>query len=172
MIKNHTSKHDTTIIAVDPGYDRLGVAIIKELAGKSSLLFSDCIVTNRESVHGKRLNVVGESIEKLIKIWRPDAMAIEELFFSKNQKTALLVSQALGVIVYEASRAKIEIAYYKPIQVKVAVTGYGKSDKEHVISMVPRLIKMDNKKRHDDEFDAIAVGLTHLASHRNNQKKS
>ena len=152
-----------TILAIDPGYDRLGVAILKEVAGKSSLLFSDCIVTDRKNVHEKRLGVVGKTISKLIETWKPNECAIEELFFSKNQKTALLVSQALGVIVYEASEHGVPVSYYKPIQIKVAVTGYGKSDKTHVTNMVPKLIKMDAKKRHDDEYDAIAVGLTHLA---------
>lgn len=174
-----TRSNETTVLAIDPGYDRLGVAVLKETAGKSALLFSDCIVTDKKNPHEKRLAIVGEAISELIKKWQPDALAIEELFFSKNQKTALLVSQALGVIIYEASRADVEVFYYKPIEVKVAVTGYGKSDKEHVTSMVPRLIKMDDdsrdqsgqlakKKRHDDEYDAIAVGLTHLACRHQN----
>lgn len=164
------SKNDEIVLAVDPGYDRLGVAVIKKTAGKPALLFSDCIVTDKKNPHEKRLAIVGSAISKLIKTWRPDAIAVEELFFSKNQKTALLVSQALGVIVYEASKSGAKVFYYKPIQVKVAVTGYGKSDKNHVTDMVGRLIKMDDgrpdKKRHDDEYDAVAIGLTHLAVHR------
>lgn len=154
---------ETTVLAIDPGYDRLGVAVLKEIAGKPILAFSDCVVTDKKNTHDKRLAIVGEEIAKLIKTWTPEAVAIEELFFSKNQKTALLVSQALGVIIYEAARAGVKVFYYKPIEVKVAVTGYGKSDKEHITNMVPRLIKMAAKKRHDDEYDAIAVGLTHLA---------
>ncbi|MEK7390628.1 MAG: crossover junction endodeoxyribonuclease RuvC [Patescibacteria group bacterium] len=165
-------KNDEIVLAIDPGYDRLGVAVIRESAGKSSLLFSDCVVTDKKNPHEKRLAIVGSEISKLIKTWRPNAVAVEELFFSKNQKTALLVSQALGVIIYEASKSGAKVFYYKPIQVKIAVTGYGKSDKNHVTSMVGRLIEMDNKKsdkkRHDDEYDAIAVGLTHIASRRRN----
>lgn len=167
------SNNNEVVLAIDPGYDRLGVAVIKKSAGKLSLLFSDCIVTDKKNPHEKRLAVVGSAISKLIETWQPNTIAVEELFFSKNQKTALLVSQAIGVIVYEASKSGAKIFYYKPIQIKVAVTGYGKSDKNHVTNMVGRLIKMDNgwlgKKRHDDEYDAVAIGLTHLAIHRHNQ---
>ncbi len=158
---------DITILAIDPGYDRLGVAVIREVAGKSTLIFSDCIVTNRKDSHEKRLQTVGTTVAELIEKWKPAELAIEELFFSKNQTTALLVSQALGVVVYEAARGAVPVFYYKPVEIKVAVTGYGKSDKTHVTDMVSKLIKISpeivGKKRLDDEFDAIAVGLTHLA---------
>ena len=94
-------------------------------------------------------------------------LAIEELFFSKNQTTALLVSQALGVVIYEAYKAGIPVVYYKPVEIKVAVTGYGKSDKTGVTNMVTRLIKIEKTIKHDDEYDAIAIGLTHLACRGN-----
>ncbi len=154
------------ILAIDPGYDRLGVAVIQEEKGKQTLLYSDCVTTDKKLPHAKRITAIGVAVSELIIAWQPGAVAIEELFFSKNVKTALNVAQALGVITYEASRAGLNIYFYKPVEVKVAVTGYGASDKTHVLSMVPKLIKMDNKKRLDDEYDAIAVGLTHLASYR------
>lgn len=180
-MSNSIKKSDLVILSVDPGYDRLGVAIIKEDRGangapngKLTLLFSDCIVTDKKNSHEDRLAIVGNGISKLIKEWRPQELAIEELFFSKNQTTALLVSQALGVVIYEAARAGVMVFYYKPIEVKVAVTGYGKSDKTAVTDMVPRLIKIEPKagsaKRLDDEYDAIAVGLTHLACRRQSLK--
>lgn len=155
--------NEHTVLAIDPGYDRLGVAVIKEIAGKPTLLFSDCTTTDKKLAHEKRLITIGETVATLLAEWKPTSLAIEELFFSKNQKTALLVSQALGVIIYEAARAGTPVFYYKPVEIKVAVTGYGKSDKDQVTGMVERLIKMPAKKRHDDEYDAIAVGLTHLA---------
>ncbi|HLP43807.1 MAG TPA: crossover junction endodeoxyribonuclease RuvC [Candidatus Nanoarchaeia archaeon] len=161
------NKNDSTIVlAIDPGYDRLGVAILKQEKGKQTLLFSDCITTDKKLIHPRRLAIVGETIAELIQTWQPRAMAVEELFFSKNVKTALNVAQALGVITYEAAQAGLKIYFYKPVEVKIAVTGYGASDKTHVLSMVPRLIKMENRKRHDDEYDAIAVGITHLASYK------
>ncbi len=165
--------NDLVILAVDPGYDRLGVAILKEdsKTRKSTLLFSDCIVTDKKNQHEDRLAIVGREIAKLIETWQPSEIAVEELFFSKNQTTALLVSQALGVVIYESAKSGVKVFYYKPVEVKVAVTGYGKSDKSHVTSMVPKLVNMTatgNKKRLDDEYDAIAVGLTHLACRQRN----
>lgn len=163
---------ESIVLAIDPGFDRLGVAILKkEKKGALTLLYSDCIITDRKNTHEQRLEVVGRTIVELIETWKPTEVAIEELFFSKNVKSALLVSQALGVMMYEISKSNTEIFFYKPVEVKVAVTGYGQSDKTHVMNMVPKLIKMKEKKRHDDEFDAIAVGLTHLASFRRNQSK-
>jgi len=157
-------KHSEHIVlAIDPGYDRLGVAVLREENNKTTLLFSDCIVTDRKNKHEVRLGIVGQTISNLIKEWSPHSLAIEELFFSNNQKTALLVSQALGVIIYEATRSTVDVFYYKPVEIKVAVTGYGRSDKTHVTDMVSRLIHMNKKPKLDDEYDAIAVGLTHLA---------
>lgn len=159
-MKQHS---DFTVLSFDPGYDRLGVAVVKEENSKTTLAFSDCVTTNKKLTHDKRLATIGETASELIETWRPDAIAIEEVFFSKNQKTALLVSQALGVLIYEAAKHNVPIHYYAPGQVKVAVTGHGQSDKQQVTYMVSRLVKMDSKKRHDDEYDAIAIGLTHLA---------
>ena len=152
------------IISIDPGYERLGIAVIqKKPKEKEVLLFSECFKTSAKLPHHQRLSLIGKHIKGVIEKYKPEMLATEKLFFSNNQKTALLVSQALGVIVYEAALSKTPVFYYKPIQIKVAVTGYGKSDKEQVTSMVDRLIKLPAKKRHDDEYDAIAVGLTHLA---------
>ncbi len=172
------SPEQLIILAVDPGYDRLGVAVLKQnpaTPSKPILLFSDCIITDKKNSHENRLAKVGTEISKLISEWQPQELAIEELFFSKNQTTALLVSQALGVVIYESARAGIDVFYYKPVEVKVAVTGYGKSDKTAVTNMIPRLIQIDQKpgkaKRLDDEYDAIAVGLTHLACRPRSQKR-
>ncbi len=154
------------VLAIDPGYDRLGVAVIEEIKGKQTLLYSDCVTTDKKLIHAKRLALIGAAVSELIETWEPKTIAIEELFFSKNVKTAMLVSQALGVITYEAAKRNLRIFFYKPVQIKVAVTGYGASDKTHVLNMVPRLIKMDSRKRHDDEYDAVAIGITHLASYR------
>ena len=174
MQNTPAQNNNLIILSVDPGYDRLGVAILKESVeqrGKPTLLFSDCVLIDKKYAHSKRIEMVGQEIAKLIAAWQPTEAAIEELFFSNNQKTAVLVSQALGVIMYESSKSGADIFYYKPVEVKVAVTGYGKSDKTHIIDMVPRLIAMEPKKRHDDEYDAVAIGLTHLACRRVPRKR-
>ena len=149
-----------TVLAVDPGFDRVGMAVLE----KETLLFSQCIETNRKSPHAERLLEIGESVRKIIKKWQPKDLAIEQLFFNQNITNALKVSEARGVIIYEATRAGLEIFEYSPQAIKIAVTGYGKADKVQVESMVRKLIHMPSKKMLDDEMDAIALGITHLAT--------
>lgn len=164
--KNTRDKH-TRVIAIDPGYERMGIAVIeKKGAQKEDLLFSECFKTPATITHDKRLALLGQEIKKIIKEYEPTDMAIEELFFSNNQKTAMRVAEARGVIIYEASLKEITVYEYKPVEIKIAVTGYGKSTKDQVTSMVKRLIKIPAKVKIDDEFDAIAIGLTHTACKR------
>ena len=154
------------IIAIDPGYERLGIAILEKGTGKETLLFSECFVTKTTEKHEDRLRLIGEEIGKVIKKYEPEAMGIETLFFKNNAKTAMKVSEARGVIMYEAAKNGLKVMEYTPLQIKVAVTGYGKSDKEQVTEMVKRLIKITRPIKYDDEYDAIAVGLTLFACHR------
>jgi crossover junction endodeoxyribonuclease RuvC len=156
------------VIAIDPGFDRIGVSIMKQSAGGADLLFSECIVTSAKDTKAFRLQVIGSEIRRLIKKWKPKHLAIETLFFNQNITSAIGVAEARGVILYEASLAKLEIFEYAPQSVKAAVTGYGKADKLQVASMVKKLVKLEarGKKILDDEIDAIALGITHLATHR------
>lgn len=155
------------VISIDPGYDRCGVAVLeKDEQGKEQVLFSDCIETSKKDPLVKRLFVVGQKITSIIDTYSPNCMAIEELFFSRNAKTALDVGQALGVISYQAAVHHLDLYYFKPNQIKVAVTGYGKSQKREVYKMVSQLVQLQDKKYLDDEIDAIAVGLTLLASYQ------
>lgn len=156
------------IISIDPGYERVGIAIIeKEDGQKESLVYSDCFKTSSKLPLTERLFLIGQEIDKIIKEYNTKALAIETLFFTNNQKTVMGVSEARGVIMYQAMLNKIPVFEYTPLQIKIAVTGYGKSDKKQVTDMVTRLIRIEKEIKHDDEYDAIAVGLTHLASHRN-----
>ncbi len=154
------------VLALDPGYDRLGVAVIERGEKKETLLYSACIETDRKSDLSDRLFFVGTAVTKLIAKHTPDAVAIETLFFNKNIKTAIGVAQARGIIIFLAKKAGCAVYEYGPQEIKVAVTGYGKSDKSAVIDMVKRLIHNAPDKAHDDEYDAIAVGITALAHHR------
>ncbi|MDQ3014459.1 MAG: crossover junction endodeoxyribonuclease RuvC [bacterium] len=155
------------IIAIDPGYERLGIAIIeKAVKGKEVLLYSSCFQTPKQLAHHERLSMVGQEIARVIKEYKPKALAIESLFFSKNQKTAMQVAETRGVILYEASRHGLQVKEYLPVDIKIAVTGYGKSDKSHIIAMVPKLIAIDKKISFDDEYDAIATGITYFARER------
>lgn len=155
------------VLALDPGYDRLGVAVIERVSGKESLVYSACIETDKKSDLTDRLFYVGTAVANLIEEYAPEAVAIETLFFNKNIKTAIGVAQARGIIIFLAKKAGCAVYEFGPQEIKVAVTGYGKSDKSAVIDMVKRLVVNAPEKAHDDEYDAIAVGITALAHHRN-----
>ena len=152
------------ILSIDPGFERIGIAIIERLPKqKDVLVYSSCFKTSAKIPFHARLTAIGNEIEKIIKKYKPQALAIEKLYFTTNQKTVMGVAEARGVIVYSASRNGLSIFEYTPPQIKVAVTGYGKASKDMVIRMVPKLIIMDNSIDSDDELDAIAIGLTCLA---------
>ncbi len=179
------------IISIDPGYERLGIAIIEKTSQNKSplvkspegdppfypqsqkevLIFSECFKTSAKLSHHKRLTLIGDRIKEVIHQFKPEAMATEKLFFSGNQKTAMLVAEARGVILYVCSSHALDIFEYTPAAVKIAVTGYGASEKRQVIDMVKKLIIVPTDKKSDDEFDAIAIGLTHFATYRSPQKK-
>jgi len=156
------------IISIDPGFDRLGVAIMELDSDKPKLLFSKCIRTKSKDSHSKRLLELGQEIKEIIQEWSPSIMAIETLFFNTNSTSALGVAEARGVVIYEAMNSLLEVCEYSPQAIKIAVTGYGKADKLQMENMVIRLVKLpeENRKRLDDEIDAIAVGITHLASQK------
>ena len=159
------------VLAVDPGYDRLGVAVLEKTKGGERLVYSGCIVTNRQDNIGERLGVIGQKFETLLKKYEPDSVAIENLFFNKNQKTVVVVAEARGVVVYLAKIAGCYLYEFGPQEIKVAVTGYGKSDKKQVIEMVKRLMPDAPDNALDDEYDAIAVGLTAMAHSRSEIKE-
>lgn len=154
------------IIAIDPGYDRVGVAVLEKKKGdKEIILFSDCITTNSQDNYYQRLKEVGENCSRIIEKYRPTVMVLETLFFSKNTKTALQVSEARGIIIAQALCSDVSIAEFTPNQIKVAVTGYGKALKQDMYTMVKKLIQLDSDKKYiDDEIDAIATGITYFAS--------
>ena len=155
------------ILAIDPGYERLGVAVIeKQKKGekKPSLLFSTCIQTSPKDTHSIRLGCIHKEIEKIIKTYSPTHLGIETLFFSKNVKTAIKVAEARGIVLALSNIHNLEIKEFSPQAIKIAVTGHGASNKNAVIKMVPLLIDIKNKIKFDDEFDAIAIGICTLVS--------
>lgn len=159
------------IIGIDPGYDRLGIAVIEKPAkgqrGKERLLYSACFQTSPKDDIYARLLQIGQEIGRVMDGFRPDALSIENLFITKNQKTAMRVAEARGIILYEAGRRSIPVSEYTPVQIKAAVTGDGRSDKLMVAKMIGLLIDMPadraKKTRLDDEYDAIAAALAYSA---------
>lgn len=154
------------VLAIDPGYDRIGVAVMEHDGQKEHLLYSTCLETDRSASLAQRLQSIGVDISTLITKYNPTALAIESLFFNKNVKTAIGVAHARGVIMYLAQQASCIVYEFGPQEIKVAVTGYGKSDKQAVYEMVQRLVDNVPAKALDDEYDAIAIGITCLAHHR------
>lgn len=154
------------VLAIDPGYDRLGVAILEKHDNKEVLLYSTCIETKPDTELSDRLLMLGNEIQALIDEYAPSALGIETLFFNKNIKTAIGVAQARGIVLFLAKKAGCTLYEFGPQEIKVAVTGYGKSDKKAVIDMVKRLIPSVKDDAHDDEYDAVAVGITCLAHYR------
>jgi crossover junction endodeoxyribonuclease RuvC len=154
------------VLAVDPGYDRAGIAIIEKKDGKEFLLFSNCLITDKKKDLNERIFSLGKELESIILKYKPNTLAIETLFFNKNIKTGIGVAEARGVIIFLAKRYNCEVYEFGPQEIKVAITGYGNSDKAAVISMVKRLVANAPEKALDDEYDAIAVGVTCLAHYR------
>ncbi len=155
------------ILSIDPGYERLGIAVLEKVSKqKEVLMYSECFKTSSKLPHHERLVLIGNKIKEVIKKHKPEGLATERLFFSGNQKTALLVAEARGVILYSGSSQGLPIFEYDPNAIKIAITGYGRSEKRQMIDMVKKLIVVDKKTNSDDEFDAIAIGLTHFAIQR------
>ena len=121
-----------TILGIDPGFDRLGWAVVKKQQGDFFVLNASLIQTKREEDYQKRILQIGEKLDKIIAEYRPDGLAIEKLFLTKNQKTALKVAEVKGVIIYLAAKANISCFEFTPLEIKSAICGYGKADKKQV----------------------------------------
>lgn len=158
--------NDMKVLALDPGYDRLGIAVLERNENKDVLIFSECFETKRSDPLPDRLFSVGVRVRELLTEHAPDMLALETLFFNKNVKTAIGVAEVRGIILFLGKSERIPVYEFGPQEIKVAVTGYGKSDKTAVTNMVKRLVSNVPLGALDDEYDAIAVGVTALAHHR------
>lgn len=156
------------VLAIDPGYERLGVAVVqKGVNNKDILLYSDCFRTSPKDSFEQRLLSLGKEIERIISEYSPTGLAIENLFLSNNQKTAMRVAEVRGAILYLAVKNNLTIKEMTPLQIKLAVTGDGKSSKDQIIKMVGLLVRVNKPKMLDDEYDAIAAGLAFFALNKN-----
>lgn len=151
------------ILAIDPGYGRCGVAILERVNNKDILLHSDCIETSSKDEFPSRLATIMRECEILFDDHSPEEVILEKLFFKTNQKTAMHVAEVRGAIIAAAAMRNIPIHEYTPPQIKSAIAGWGGADKKQIITMVRMLLPITKTIKHDDEYDAIAVGLTHLA---------
>ncbi len=165
MHKN-VSQAEKIILSIDPGYERLGIAVMKkEARGYISLIHSECFKTSPQDIFIDRLVCIGKHLTEIIEMYKPTTMSIENLFLQTNQKTVMKVSETRGVILYIARVLGLEVYEFTPLQIKSAVTGSGKSDKTAVQKMVTLQVRDIKQKTKilDDEYDAIACGLTYFA---------
>lgn len=153
------------ILAVDPGYDRLGIAVVEGDPSRPTHIWSACI-TPQKGAHASRLARVFSSVRDAIAEYGPDIIALETLFFSTNVKTAIGVAEARGAVLAAAGIRGIPVSEHSPQAVKLAVTGNGRADKAAIARMIPKIIRLPEaaERRLDDELDAIALGVCALAS--------
>ncbi len=151
------------ILAIDPGFDRMGLAVIEGDPSRPAHIWSECVCPPKGSAE-ERLSYIHQAVAEAIAAYSPDRVAIETLFWSTNNKrSALGVAEARGAALAAAGEAGIPVSEHSPQQVKLAVTGYGNADKKSIALMIPRLISLPQKKRLDDELDAIAVAIASLS---------
>ena len=153
------------ILGIDPGYERLGIAVLEKNKGdkEEKVIYSDCFKTSAKMPFEERLLLLGREVERVINFYQPDGLAIETLFFTNNQKTAMNVAEVRGTILYIAKCAGLTLQQFTPMQIKVAVAGHGQGDKRAVTDMVTKLVLIEKEIKHDDEYDAIAIALTGFA---------
>lgn len=153
-------------LGIDPGFGRCGVAIVEKRNGREQWVYSDCIETSASLSFSERLVAVANECVRLMEHYSPDAVALERLFVTKNQKTAMQVSEVRGALIYCAQSRNIPIFEYTPGQIKLAVTGSGSADKSAVATLLHSLVSIKKEVLLDDEYDAIAIGVTHCAISR------
>lgn len=148
------------ILGIDPGYARAGWAILERNNQKLSLIKHGCIETVKETEHAERLKILNIELNKIIKKYKPQILAIEDLFFFKNLKTAIKVAEARGVILMTGINNNLKIKEFTPLQIKQALTGYGRADKNQIQQMVKMILKLKQIPKPDDAADAVAVAIT------------
>lgn len=149
------------ILGIDPGIGRVGWGVItKEKASVRAIAY-DCFETKKDMTLPRRLQLIYEEMSRLIGVYTPDVIAVEDLFFNKNVKTAFAVGQARGVILLAAAQKSTVLHFYTPLSIKSAVTGYGKADKKQVGQMVKITLGLTKIPTPDDTADALAIAITH-----------
>lgn len=148
------------VLGIDPGYGRVGYAVIEGQGSQWDLITYGCITTPAEESLGERLSIIFHDLTLLIQKYHPTHAAVEELFFAKNSKTAIHVAHARGTILLCLSENEIPFVECTPLQVKQAVVGYGRAEKRQVQHMVSHFFKLSKKTLQDDAADALAIALT------------
>jgi crossover junction endodeoxyribonuclease RuvC len=147
------------ILGIDPGTVAIGLGLIEYQNKKATLVAFDCLTTNPEETTAQRLGDLYQKLTKFIKKYKPEIITVEDIFFFKNLKTVIKVSQARGVILLAASQHKITVYEYTPLQIKQALTGYGRAEKKQVQHMVKAVLGLKEIPQPDDAADALAAAI-------------
>lgn len=154
------------ILGIDPGIGKVGWGVIKDQSSKQEAIEYGCFETSSELNLDERLAKIYDFIAVIIRKFTPEVLAIEQLYFAANSKTALTVGQARGVILLAASKSNLPTASYTPLQVKQALTGYGHASKNQIQSMAGSILHLSKKVVQDDTADALAIAITHAFSYK------
>jgi crossover junction endodeoxyribonuclease RuvC len=154
------------VLGIDPGTATTGFGLVELSKGRKKLIHYGVIKTSAAMDMPSRLVKINREYGEIINLYKPDAIAIEQIFHHKNAKTVISVAQARGVLLMTAADRNIPIAEYTPLQVKQAVTGFGKADKKQVQYMVQNILGMDSLPKPDDAADALAIAICYLHSYR------
>ena len=152
------------VLGVDPGTAIVGYSVIEYVKNKYRVLDYGCVYTDKDEDMPVRLEKIYDGLDGIIKIWKPQDMAVEELFFFKNQKTVIKVGQARGVITLCGQKNSLDLYSYTPLQVKMGIAGYGRADKKQIQEMVKVILGLDEIPKPDDAADALAIAITHINS--------
>lgn len=147
------------ILGIDPGTATTGYGVIKKSKNNLECLDYGCIKTDPKFSAGERLKRINLELSRLIKNYKPGVLAIESVFFFKNLKTAMPVSQAKGVILFTAAKYKVPAREFTPLQIKAALTGYGRAEKQQVQKMITLILKLKEVPKPDDAADALAAAV-------------
>jgi len=155
-----------TILGIDPGTATTGFGVVS--LDKNKIKYINCgyIATQSKDAPADRLLIIAESLEKIIKEYTPEVAAVENLFFAKNRATALAVAQARGVILSTLAKHKLVLKEYTPLQIKQALTGYGRADKQQIQKMVKSVLCLEKVPKPDDSADALAVAICAAYNHK------
>lgn len=149
------------ILGIDPGTARLGFGLVENGQKKLKFIAAGCLETTKEMATGDRLNFLYEEVGKVIKLHKPDVLAIEQLFFGINSRTAMAVGQARGVVLAVAAKHKVPIFEYQGLSVKFAVAGSGRADKKQIQESVRKILSMKEIIKPDDAADGLAIAIAH-----------
>jgi crossover junction endodeoxyribonuclease RuvC len=158
------------VLGIDPGTAATGYGIVDNSNSHLMALHYNCVITNPKESFANRLLKIFEELRHVIEVFHPNAVAIEHLYFYKNSKTAMQVGEARGVAILAGVSSKLEIFEYTPLEVKLALTGFGRAQKEQVQQMVKRLLRLQEVPQPNDAADALAVAICHI--HSSNTKRS